>query len=985
MSSNPSGNGKTAARGLDLNFAASAVEHQEPSPEAGPDPLVDVFCGSVSETLGGADVPKEGDGSSGGAKDGVFSGGNEGLNQSTESEDSFVDAKPEFEEEGDGVPKKGVQGTDSRFTGETLIAEVDVEKKDLGLFALAVGAESLDGSAVEGKTGDKGGSEGPVAADAGARKGVNAEDAKSAEMPLVGEKVKDKDVVMVMTDENAEGDSKLGVETSASKAVELAKPSASLANVKCQEVSLDNDGGSQKTEVVQGSDADEKVSHVKNNMEDLNMNTGTGGIQNLQVSEQEMSRSSEKQRRQISDVENGPHVRYHYAFQDERKDGYSVSDLVWGKVRSHPWWPGQIFDPSDASEMALKHQKTDHFLVAYFGDKTFAWCDESRLKPFQTYFPHMEKQSSMDAFVTAVDDALGEVSRLLESGMTCRCFADETCADMKRWKAENAGIREGTCSPAVESSLIADSFQPERLLDYVQALAQFPNGGSDRLELLIAKAQLRSFYRSKGYTELPVFITGEEELENEVEISPARKRKSDNDVASLSTPVSSDSISRKGKRGRGRPPKQKNILEVGRKQKSLSELMEEKNEPHHGDSGRSGSGARASSRSSGRRSKVVDSDSTGSGKGRKKRLDSLGDLKTKSQSPSRKRYSKVGECMRRVAGQMTGSPQSNLRCNGETVQKSPAKANDGRDDVVDGPHTRVETPKAKRGASKDFPASSEMLSQLCLVARDPMKGYSFLAVMVDFFTDLRDSFASSSFKGKKLVEMVGGKRGRRKSTNSIPGSSEAFPSDFVQDSYWSDLIISENPEEEPTSSGQKRKGESQTKGQKKKGKSEKDISPSVPHTPQHLQVGCASVDNGQEVAPERPSNNSEENNEECMPTALILSFNEPDSVPSESDLISIFGRYGSLREEETEVLRKANRAKVVFKRRADAEVAFSSAGKYGIFGPALVSYQLRYLPSSPKTSPNSTPEGKRDVLHNEGVDLEVSAQEDSGAVDDMHV
>ncbi|KAK9919260.1 hypothetical protein M0R45_027869 [Rubus argutus] len=28
------------------------------------------------------------------------------------------------------------------------------------------------------------------------------------------------------------------------------------------------------------------------------------------------------------------------------KPGFQVSDLVWGKVRSHPWWPGQICDPS---------------------------------------------------------------------------------------------------------------------------------------------------------------------------------------------------------------------------------------------------------------------------------------------------------------------------------------------------------------------------------------------------------------------------------------------------------------------------------------------------------------------------------------------------------------------------------------------------------------------------------------------------------------
>ncbi|KAG1371594.1 hypothetical protein COCNU_16G006880 [Cocos nucifera] len=121
--------------------------------------------------------------------------------------------------------------------------------------------------------------------------------------------------------------------------------------------------------------------------------------------------------------------------------------------------------------MALEHENKDHFLVAYFGDKTFAWCDESRLKPFQIYFSHMEKQSSLDDFATAVNDVLGEVARRIELGMMCHSFTNNTCADMKHQKVENAGIREETCSPAIDSSLIASSFQPERFLEYISALA----------------------------------------------------------------------------------------------------------------------------------------------------------------------------------------------------------------------------------------------------------------------------------------------------------------------------------------------------------------------------------------------------------------------------------------------------------------------------------------------------------------------------------
>ncbi|KAG1371603.1 hypothetical protein COCNU_16G006970 [Cocos nucifera] len=879
MFSNTSADEVAAAHGIDLNSAATAVEHQEPSPEAASIPIVDASGGSVSETLTGVDCSKT---SSGGDKDGVLGGGDQRFYQSAEAKDSLVDAKPDFEDEGDG--------------------------KNLDLAVPCAEAVCLDESSVEENAGRNDGSGDFVAADVGVVKGINVVEAKSAEVPLVDREVNDEDVVtadvrlyVVMADENVEEVSKLGVEIGAAKAVEVANASASLSNA-IEDASPDNNGGSEKTEVAQRLEVDEKFPQVKDYN---NMDMGTVGVQNVQAREREMSKSSKKQRQRASDVEKNQHGRYHYAFQDEKKDGFSVWDMVWGKVRSHPWWPGQIFYPSDASVMALKHEKMDHRLVAYFGDKTFAWCDESHLRPFQTYFSQMEKQSNSDAFVTAVDDALGEVSRQIKLGMTCHCLTDESCADMKYQKVQNAGIRRGTCSPAIRSSLIASTFQPTSFLDYIQALAQFPNAGADRLDCLMAKAQLRSFYRSKGYTKIPSFVIGGG-LENDVEASPTRKRKLDSDVADFLAPVSSDSTSGKGKsRGRGRPPKWKNILKDGRKQKSLSELMEEKNVAHHGDSGRTGSGVRASSRSSGGKHKVVDSDCTGSGKSKKKRLDSLRDLETKSRSPARKRYPKVGTCMRQVADLMKRSPPILLRHNGETFQKSPGKVNGRRGYAADNPHTHVKTRKVKTGASKDIPFPSEMLSQLNLVARDPMKGYSFLSMMVSFFTDFRDSLASISFKNKKFVGVLGAKRGRRRATNSMSASSEMSQPDFVQDSYWPDIVFSEIPE----------------KGL----------------------VGSTGIDNGQEVAAERPTNNSEENIEDCMPTALLLSFNELNALPSESDLISIFGRYGPLREAEIEVLEKANRAKVVFKRHADAEVAFSGAGNSSIVGPALVSYQLRAM------------------------------------------
>ncbi|XP_072984632.1 PWWP domain-containing protein 5-like isoform X1 [Typha latifolia] len=685
------------------------------------------------------------------------------------------------------------------------------------------------------------------------------------------------------------------------------------------------------------------------------------GDKRVVIGKHEPSKRRGRPKKDDSAAENVQHPTNSTPFQDEKRDAFAVSDLVWGKVRSHPWWPGQIFDPSDASDLALKHQKKEHLLVAYFGDKTFAWNDESMLKPFQSHFSQMEKQSSTDAFLTAVNVSLKEVSRRVELALSDRRFVDE---DLKYQKVENSGIRGETYSPVVNNSFIVRSFQPERFLDYIRDLGQVPMEGADRLELVIAKAHLRAFNRSRGYPDLPEFLIGGG-LEDEAVISPAKKNGSEKGLADSSAGVALDFASGKGKsRGREIPvSKKKHISEDGRKKKRLSELMEEEDVPLSVFGRKSGSGVRNLSGLSGQKHKNVDSASIASRKSKKKKLDSLGDVKPESESPAHKRFSKVGECMRRAAGQLSQSP-SILKSNGKTYQGSPL---DLKKDDVDDPHTHVETPNVKGSTLKEYSSPSEMLSQLCLAARDPMKGYSFLTMIVDFFTDFKASFAS---KDTALSNVVGGKSGRKKSANTKSVSLEGSSPDHMQDSYWSD-VSSESPEKEQVSSGSKRNQGFKIQREKVEEKGSPEES-SVPRldTAEQLQGDSASANGGKELKVETLCN-LEEELEECMPTALILNFNESDALPSEGDLIKIFSRYGPLKEEETEVLKKASRAKVVFKRRVDAEVAFSSAGKFSIFGPALISYRLSYLPSTPRASSLCPSQGKKDSLLVEGDRSEI--------------
>ncbi|XP_074569667.1 uncharacterized protein LOC141826325 [Curcuma longa] len=491
-------------------------------------------------------------------------------------------------------------------------------------------------------------------------------------------------------------------------------------------------------------------------------------------SERGSSAKRKKGRRRKSAVVLDEHDSCCY-LQDENKTVFAVSDLVWGKVRSHPWWPAQIFDPSDASEMALNNRKKDHYLVAYFGDKTFAWCDDSQLKPFQKHFSQLANQNSMDAFLTAKDAALQEVSRRVDLGMTCCCFRDESYARLQDSKFENAGVWEGTPNYPVNRSWIASSFDPLRLIGSLQALARSPNEGVDKLELVIFKSQLKAFYRAKGYSELPVFVIGAG-LEDNIEDSApkfldsaSRKTKlgdkgssvgkekhglaskekiSDKEVAGLLSSTSSDEGSMKtklrdkggsvikekqgsrsknkrsdkevvdrpnrtsktkskdrgwsvGKEEQSPPSKlkksgkrfvdpssdndsrktksvgkrssvgtERHVVESGKKRKSVSKLIEESD--HQGRDDDKGASERNTSRSSRRKLEVEDFDVDDIGKGKEKKLDALGDFMTKSQTSSSRQQSKFGELMRRVAGQMTGSPPM-LKPNGETVGRSSSK------------------------------------------------------------------------------------------------------------------------------------------------------------------------------------------------------------------------------------------------------------------------------------------------------------------------
>lgn len=612
-----------------------------------------------------------------------------------------------------------------------------------------------------------------------------------------------------------------------------------------------------------------------------------------------------------------------YDLPPENEGVFSVSDLVWGKVKSHPWWPGQIFDFTDASEKAMKHHRKDCFLVAYFGDRTFAWNEASNLKKFQSHFSQMERQCNSETFQNAVKSAMEEVSRRVELGLACSCIPKDSYDKIKFQIIQNAGIREESSRrDGLDESASGSSLQADKLIQYIKELAMFPCGGSNQLELVIAKAQLLAFYRLKGYCSLPEFDFCGNLVENDTDASLSEDKttehakpvcRDDGQISSGQDVVIQNSTH-----------KRKHNLRDGVhhkiKERSLSELM---------------GGAQDSAE-----------DEYGSGK-RRKGADYHGDDSTmqdgrkttsvskvhNSSPPIPKPSFKIGDCMRRAASQLTGSPI--MKSNNERFQKLEGSSDRPSGDGYDISFQSPEDAKGRVVDPTEYSSLDDLLLQLQFAAQDPMNEDSLSNGFVSFFSDFRNSVVQGQNPGLELMvlDKVSGKR--KKVSNSIFGSSETFEFDDMNDTYWTDRVIQNGSEEQAASRGNRKK----------------DNQLVVAETEKPVQEGRRPYSrkrysNGNHaLAAEKPAGYVDEN----APAELIMNFSEMRSLPTEAKLNRMFKRFGPLKESETEVDRGSGRARVIFKKTSDAEVAFSSAGKFNIFGPTQVNYELSYTPTVPYT------------------------------------
>jgi hypothetical protein len=115
----------------------------------------------------------------------------------------------------------------------------------------------------------------------------------------------------------------------------------------------------------------------------------------------------------------------------------------------------------------------------------------------------------------------------------------------------------------------------------------------------------------------------------------------------------------------------------------------------------------------------------------------------------------------------------------------------------------------------EYPSAAELLLQITSVAADPFnfKGYDSVDVIFSFFSKHKDSKVPSASDDKELLEIFGGKKGRKKSIGSFTKAKHEIEAEQLElqtadgqrgrrksaggiysarkaeDSYWCDIIM----------------------------------------------------------------------------------------------------------------------------------------------------------------------------------------------------
>lgn len=623
---------------------------------------------------------------------------------------------------------------------------------------------------------------------------------------------------------------------------------------------------------------------------------------------------------------------------------FSVGDFVWSKIKSHPWWPGRIYDSSDASKYAAKYNQEDRLLVAYFGDGTFAWCNPDQLQPFEENFQELSTESTSKIFVNAVEKALDEFAKIVELQLACSCLSKENGGGSSRPLAINAGIKEGVFVPdgGIENHSV-DKFEPLEFLEHLKYIAEF-SSVINMLELTVTKSYLLAFYRAKGGFKLPLF--------HESQAIPGLEDKNKNVESPIQDPFEEDCSP--SKTTSTMPQKTPGISDdklYQRKQKSIFELMggDMDSDLENKEGADWGQVVLTSAK---KKRKTSDDEILNCGGSNRSSL-SENKRKKKSRLSVGKEDTKGSLSSEKKKKKKKALDVENVKNGGKTDKdegKTPMSRERKKSKYLSPPYTTsITNTKMRLSGISELETETEnpRIGERMAKAASNIKGASPTCTETPkpekkLIVDPKDVEASaknvlSEFRSAAVYPFA-----KSKSLENISGFLLIFRCSVYSDGInykmynkWLDAQSSEKKKSSEVKSGSSdvRKNVKGSKGKESKAQSNK------------RRKSMDSKSMSSDV-----TKNASGSEEKIEPkAALFLTFGPGQSLPPKDDIIGIFKQFGALNESETEVYYNSFCARVVFLTSSDAKEALKKSQKNNPFGNGNVSYSLRYYSAATNT------------------------------------
>uniref|UniRef100_A0A0E0KYH9 PWWP domain-containing protein n=1 Tax=Oryza punctata TaxID=4537 RepID=A0A0E0KYH9_ORYPU len=150
--------------------------------------------------------------------------------------------------------------------------------------------------------------------------------------------------------------------------------------------------------------------------------------------------------------------------------------MVWGKVKSHPWWPGHVYSITLTSDGEVRRGYRDGLvLVAFFGDSSYGWFEPHELLPFEDHFREKFAQPGGRNFPTAIDEAADEVARRAALAFLCPCHRPNAVRphdlDPRYLLVDVPGFDTDAEYHPEQVAAEREKIDPRALLDYLKGAA----------------------------------------------------------------------------------------------------------------------------------------------------------------------------------------------------------------------------------------------------------------------------------------------------------------------------------------------------------------------------------------------------------------------------------------------------------------------------------------------------------------------------------